>query len=156
MDFLGILQMEVLGKLLKKAPFVEMLSFQVQFVINLSVDFSTGDDPRPIFQLQKEYNAPGKSPPLCAEFYTGWLTHWGENIASTGADFTAAALDKILSLKGSAVLYMAHGGTNFGFYNGANTGADELDYKPDLTSYDYDAPIRESGDVDNAKFKGMC
>ena len=32
---------------------------------------------------------------------------------------------------------MAHGGTNFGFYNGANTGADELDYKPDLTSYDY-------------------
>ena len=32
---------------------------------------------------------------------------------------------------------MAHGGTNFGFYNGANTGADESDYKPDLTSYDY-------------------
>ena len=40
------------------------------------------------------------------EFYTGWLTHWGENIASTGADFTAAALDNILSLKGSAVLYV--------------------------------------------------
>lgn len=32
---------------------------------------------------------------------------------------------------------MAHGGTNFGFYNGANTGANEADYKPDLTSYDY-------------------
>lgn len=32
---------------------------------------------------------------------------------------------------------MAHGGTNFGFYNGANTGADEPDYKPDITSYDY-------------------
>lgn len=32
---------------------------------------------------------------------------------------------------------MAHGGTNFGFYNGANTGQDEADYKPDLTSYDY-------------------
>lgn len=41
------------------------------------------------------------------EFYTGWLTHWGENIASTGADFTAAALDKILSLNGSAVLYVS-------------------------------------------------
>ena len=72
---------------------------------------------------------------------------------------------------------MAHGGTNFGFYNGANTGVDEADYKPDLTSYDYvrnlltlmscvyykldwlshiqDAPIRESGDVDNSKFNGM-
>ncbi|CAI9114338.1 OLC1v1015046C1 [Oldenlandia corymbosa var. corymbosa] len=50
---------------------------------------------------------------------------------------------------------MAHGGTNFGFYNGANTGANELDYEPDLTSYDYDAPIRESGDVDNAKYEAL-
>lgn len=32
---------------------------------------------------------------------------------------------------------MAHGGTNFGFYSGANTGADETVYQPDLTSYDY-------------------
>ena len=32
---------------------------------------------------------------------------------------------------------MVHGGTNFGFYNGANTGVDESDYKPDITSYDY-------------------
>lgn len=32
---------------------------------------------------------------------------------------------------------MAHGGTNFGFYSGANTGEDETNYKPDLTSYDY-------------------
>lgn len=120
-----------------------------------AVDFTTGDDPWPIFELQKEFNAPGKSPPLSAEFYTGWLTHWGEKIANTGADFTAAALQKILERNGSAVLYMAHGGTNFGFYNGANTGNTESDYKPDLTSYDYDAPIRESGDVDNAKFRAL-
>ena len=53
------------------------------------------------------------------------------------------------------MLYMAHGGTNFGFYDGANIGADESDYKPNLTSYDYDAPIRESGDVDIAKFKAL-
>ncbi|KAK6264230.1 hypothetical protein SCA6_019664 [Theobroma cacao] len=120
-----------------------------------AVDFTTGDDPWPIFELQKEFNSPGKSPPLSSEFYTGWLTHWGEKIARTDADFTAAALEKILSRNGSVVLYMAHGGTNFGFYNGANTGADESDYKPDLTSYDYDAPITESGDVDNAKFKAI-
>ncbi|PSR96167.1 Beta-galactosidase [Actinidia chinensis var. chinensis] len=117
-----------------------------------AVDFTTGDEPWPIFKLQKEFNAPGKSPPLSAEFYTGWLTHWGENIAKTDAHFTAAALEMILSRNGSAVLYMAHGGTNFGFYSGANTGANKSDYKPDLTSYDYDAPIKESGDVDNAKF----
>ncbi|XP_052176984.1 beta-galactosidase 17 isoform X2 [Diospyros lotus] len=120
-----------------------------------AVDFTTGDDPWPCFHLQKEFNAPGKSPPLSAEFYTGWLTHWGENMAKTGADFTAAALENILMGNGSAVLYMAHGGTNFGFYNGANAAADGSDYKPDLTSYDYDAPIQESGDVDNAKFKAL-
>ncbi|CAH2049148.1 unnamed protein product [Thlaspi arvense] len=89
------------------------------------------------------------------EFYTGWLTHWGENIVKTNAASTAAALEKILSRNGSAVLYMAHGGTNFGFYSGSNTGANESDYKPDLTSYDYDAPIQESGDVNNAKFKAL-
>lgn len=120
-----------------------------------AVDFSTGDQPWPIFRLQKEFNAPGKSPPLSAEFYTGWLTHWGEKLAKTDADFTAAELGKILARNGSAVLYMVHGGTNFGFYNGANTGDNESEYKPDLTSYDYDAPISESGDVDNAKFRAL-
>lgn len=40
------------------------------------------------------------------EFYTGWLTHWGEKIARTDADFTAAALEKILSRNGSVVLYV--------------------------------------------------
>lgn len=120
-----------------------------------AVDFSTGDDPWPIFKLQQMFNAPGRSPPLSAEFYTGWLTHWGEKNAETGAAFTARALDSILSRNGSAVLYMAHGGTNFGFYSGANTGVDASDYKPDLTSYDYDAPIKESGDVDNPKFKAL-
>ncbi|KAI7728172.1 hypothetical protein M8C21_013188 [Ambrosia artemisiifolia] len=119
-----------------------------------AVDFSTGEDPWPIFKMQKAFNAPGKSPPLSAEFYTGWLTHWGESIAKTDATSTASALENILSRNGSAVLYMAHGGTNFGFYNGANA-AQESDYNADLTSYDYDAPISESGDVDGAKFKAL-
>ncbi|KAK9734499.1 hypothetical protein RND81_04G143700 [Saponaria officinalis] len=120
-----------------------------------AVDFSTGEMAWPIFGLQKKFNAPGKSPPLSSEFYTGWLTHWGEKMAKTDAIFTAAELEKILARNGSAVLYMVHGGTNFGFYNGANTGSTESDYKPDLTSYDYDAPIRESGDVNNAKFRAI-
>lgn len=41
-----------------------------------------------------------------SEFYTGWLTHWGENIASTDATQTATYLEKILSKNGSAVLYV--------------------------------------------------
>ncbi|KAJ1263835.1 hypothetical protein BS78_09G217200 [Paspalum vaginatum] len=120
-----------------------------------AVDFETGSDPWPIFRLQKKYNSPGKSAPLSSEFYTGWLTHWGERIATTDATSTAKALRKILCHNGSAVLYMAHGGTNFGFYNGANTGQDESDYKADLTSYDYDAPIKEHGDVHNSKYKAL-
>ncbi|KAL5579481.1 hypothetical protein UlMin_011923 [Ulmus minor] len=120
-----------------------------------AVDFGTGANPWHAFDLQKEFNAPGKSPPFTSEFYSGWLTHWGERIASTDAYSTASALDEILGRNGSAVLYMAHGGTNFGFYNGANTGGYESDYKADITSYDYDAPIRETGDVSNAKFLAL-
>lgn len=120
-----------------------------------AVDFSIGEDPWPIFALQKKYNAPGKSPALASEFYTGWLTHWGENFAQTNAVQAASGLDKILSKNGSAVLYMAHGGTNFGFFSGSNTGETASDFEPDITSYDYDAPIREDGDVDNPKFKAL-
>uniref|UniRef100_A0A7N0TYL2 beta-galactosidase n=1 Tax=Kalanchoe fedtschenkoi TaxID=63787 RepID=A0A7N0TYL2_KALFE len=120
-----------------------------------AVDFRNGQDPGPIFELQKEFNAPGKSPSLCAEFYTGWLTHWGEMIAKTDGDYVAARVQNVLSRNASIVLYMAHGGTNFGLYNGANTGANESDFQPDITSYDYDAPISESGDVDSVKYQAL-
>uniref|UniRef100_A0A7N0RH82 Beta-galactosidase n=1 Tax=Kalanchoe fedtschenkoi TaxID=63787 RepID=A0A7N0RH82_KALFE len=124
-------------------------------VVFSAVDFSTGEDPGPIFELQKEFNAPGKSPALCTEFYTGWLTHWGETMAKTDGDYVAARVENVLSRNASIVLYMAHGGTNFGFYSGANTGANESDFQPDLTSYDYDAPISESGDVDSVKYQAI-
>ena len=35
---------------------------------------------------------------------------------------------------------MAHGGTNFGFSSGANTGDLASEFQPDLTSYDYVKP----------------
>ncbi|KAL4555687.1 hypothetical protein LXL04_038315 [Taraxacum kok-saghyz] len=76
-------------------------------------------------------------------------------MAKTDAFSTASALEIILSRNGSAVLYMAHGGTNFGFYNGVNVQESESNYLADLTSYDYDAPISESGYVDGAKFKAL-
>ena len=43
-------------------------------------------------------------------------------------------------------LYMFHGGTNFGFMNGANVNSGDL-YQPTITSYDYDAPLSEHGAV---------
>lgn len=97
------------------------------------------------FGKQKALNAPGKSPPICTEFYTGWLTHWGENMANTSAYTLVSWMDRILSYQnnsGSFAFYMAHGGTNFGFWAGANLGDS---YQPHITSYDYDAPLSEAG-----------
>jgi len=92
-------------------------------------------------KAQNEMNPIGKSPFICTETYTGWLTHWGEPAAQT----PAAALKLVESIlkAGSVSLYMAHGGTNFGFYSGSNYPS----YLPDLTSYDYNAPISENGDA---------
>jgi beta-galactosidase len=120
-----------------------------------AIDFPTGSDPASAFALQKEYNPPGMAPSLTAEFYTGWLSHWGERLAHTDALSTANALDSVLQLNASVVLYMAHGGTNFGFSSGANTGDLASEFQPDLTSYDYDAPIGEAGDVSSAKFQSI-
>ncbi|KAL4577349.1 hypothetical protein LXL04_013458 [Taraxacum kok-saghyz] len=82
-------------------------------------------------------------------------THFLQNMAKTDVFPTTSALEIIKSRNGSAVLYMAHGGTNFGFYNGVNARESESNYLADLTSYDYDAPISESGYVDGAKFKAL-
>ncbi|KAG6548447.1 hypothetical protein Mapa_009934 [Marchantia paleacea] len=120
-----------------------------------AVDFPTEWDPATAFAIQKQYNARGNSPSLSSEFYTGWLTHWGEQLAQTDPEYTAAALDRILYLNASVVLYMLHGGTNFGFTSGSNTGSSVHDFLPDITSYDYDAPIGEAGDIDNRKFQAL-
>eukprot|EP00854_Cymbomonas_tetramitiformis_P004897 gene4897-5979_t len=54
--------------------------------------------------------------------------------------FTVAAL----ALGASINLYMLHGGTSFGFM----AGATHLQgYRPAVTSYDFDAPISESGEL---------
>jgi beta-galactosidase len=51
----------------------------------------------------------------------------------------------LLEKKHSFNLYVIHGGTNFGFSAGANSGG--KGYEPDLTSYDYDAPVNEQGNA---------
>ena len=47
------------------------------------VDFGIGRDVKRSFAQQRAANKPGSSPPMCSEFYTGWLTHWGEPMANT-------------------------------------------------------------------------
>lgn len=56
------------------------------------------------------------------ESSTGWLTHWGEPMANTSLDVFIKGLNGIMDYDGgwgSFNLYMAHGGTNFGYGAGA-------------------------------------
>ncbi len=84
-------------------------------------------------------------PLMCMEFWNGWFDHWGEPHHVRPAEQAAAALEEILDAGGAVNFYMAHGGTNFGFWAGAN--AHEGGYQPTVTSYDYDAPIGEAGEL---------
>jgi beta-galactosidase len=83
-------------------------------------------------------------PYMVAEFYPGWLDHWTEPFVKVEPDQTVKQTEKYLQNGVSFNFYMVHGGTNFGFTSGANYD-DQHDIQPDITSYDYDAPITEAG-----------
>ncbi|TDN62548.1 beta-galactosidase [Paraburkholderia sp. BL10I2N1] len=84
-------------------------------------------------------------PVMAGEVYPGWLTHWGDtNLQGTAVDISGT-LDALMRLRLSFNLYVIHGGTSFGFYAGANVDIDSGAYQPDITSYDYAAPISEQG-----------
>lgn len=87
-------------------------------------------------------------PLMCSEFWVGWFDHWGAHHHTTSVQQAAADLDELLSAGASVNIYMVHGGTNFGFTNGAN---DKGVFQPTVTSYDYDAPLDEAGNP-TAKF----
>jgi beta-galactosidase len=85
-------------------------------------------------------------PFMSGEYWAGWFDHWGEKHHITTAHAQRAEADELGWMLGegySVSLYMFHGGTSFGWMNGANS--DGKKYEPDVTSYDYDAPLDESG-----------
>jgi beta-galactosidase len=93
------------------------------------------------FTTLKKYRPNG--PFISSEFWDGWFDHWGGRHAHTNAAAEAANLKWILDQGYSVSLYMFHGGTSFGWMNGANIEKGE--YEPDVTSYDYDSALDESG-----------
>lgn len=93
------------------------------------------------FALAEKMN-PGV-PVFSSETYPGWLTHWGEEWARPDTAELMKEVKYLMDNKKSFNLYVIHGGTNFGFTAGANSGG--KGYEPDVTSYDYDAPINEQG-----------
>ncbi len=83
-------------------------------------------------------------PKMCMEMWNGWFDAWGdEKHHTTSAEDYAKVVDDMLT-KGSLNMYMFIGGTNFGFTSGANHYES---FKPDVTSYDYDAMLTECGDI---------
>ena len=83
-------------------------------------------------------------PSFSSETYPGWLTHWGEKFAKPDTNDLKNEMAFLLKNHKSFNLYVIHGGTNFGLTAGANSFS-PTQYQPDITSYDYDAPIDEQG-----------
>ena len=103
------------------------------------MNFGTGADIDS--QCEKLKKLRPDSPLMCSEFWSGWFDKWGANHETRPAANMIAGIDEMLSKGISFSLYMTHGGTNWGHWAGANSPG----FAPDVTSYDYDAPISESG-----------
>jgi beta-galactosidase len=104
------------------------------------INFGPGDAKEDFPKLQK-FRPQG--PYMNGEYWAGWFDHWGDTHHTTNAQKQADELGWILSQGFSISIYMFHGGTSFGWMNGANWSHGQ--YQPDVTSYDYDAPLDESG-----------
>ena len=85
--------------------------------IHAVVNFGPGEAKAEFAKLQKF--RPGQ-PMMSGEYWDGWFDHWGEKHQTTNVAQQAQELDWILSQGYSINLYMFHGGTSFGFMNGAN------------------------------------
>jgi beta-galactosidase len=85
------------------------------------------------------------APRMCGEYWDGWFDHWGEKHHTTDPAAEAKELQWMLEQGFSVNLYMFHGGTSFGWMSGANIDGGK--YDPDVTSYDYDVPVSESGEL---------
>lgn len=104
-----------------------------------TMNFGTGSHIDNQFRHLKQLRP--DSPLMCSEFWSGWFDKWGARHETRPAKDMVAGLDEMLSKGISFSLYMTHGGTSFGHWAGANSPG----FQPDVTSYDYDAPINEYG-----------
>ncbi|WP_079686824.1 glycoside hydrolase family 35 protein [Ohtaekwangia koreensis] len=103
------------------------------------------DNPREVKSLVRQYHQ-GKGPFYIAEWYPAWFDWWGTPHHTVPAKDHAPKLDAVLGAGISINMYMFHGGTTRGFMNGANYN-DQNPYEPQISSYDYDAPLDEAGNA---------
>ena len=104
-----------------------------------TMNFGTGADIGKQFRRLRELRP--TTPLMCSEYWSGWFDKWGARHETRPAKDMVAGIAEMLSQGISFSLYMTHGGTSFGHWAGANSPG----FAPDVTSYDYDAPINECG-----------
>ncbi len=105
----------------------------------IGLDSGTGDG-----DFEKAAQRNPNVPAFSSESYPGWLTHWKEKWQHPDTTDILKEVGYLLSHNKSFNLYVVHGGTNFGYTAGANAFS-PVQFQPDVTSYDYDAPISEQG-----------
>lgn len=91
-----------------------------------------------------------ESPLMCGEFYPAWFDSWGQIHHVKSADDCLRDLEYMLQHRASFSMYMAHGGTTFGWWAGCNAP-----FAPEVSSYDYDAPVSEAGWAHPTKFAAL-
>ena len=104
-----------------------------------TMNFGTGANINDQFRRLGELRP--NAPQMCSEFWSGWFDKWGARHETRPAKDMVEGMDEMLSKGISFSLYMTHGGTSFGHWAGANSPG----FAPDVTTYDYDAPINEYG-----------
>lgn len=104
-----------------------------------TMNFGTGCNIDEQFARLKQMRP--NTPLMCSEFWSGWFDKWGARHETRPAADMVDGIDQMLQRGISFSLYMTHGGTSFGHWAGANSPG----FAPDVTSYDYDAPINEQG-----------
>lgn len=135
--------------IVRKSGFDKVTLFQCDWASNFTLNglddlvwtmnFGTGAN------IDKQFEKLGQlrpnAPKMCSEFWSGWFDKWGARHETRPAQIMVDNMDEMLSKGISFSLYMAHGGTSWGHWAGANSPG----FAPDVTSYDYDAPINEYG-----------
>ncbi|MBO9586240.1 MAG: beta-galactosidase [Flavobacterium sp.] len=144
--------MEVMRKNLRSAGFdkVQLMrcdwgsnfdAYKTDPEVAITLNFGAGSNIEKQFGRFKEQHP--TAPLMCSEYWTGWYDRYGLQHETRSVDTFIGSLKEMLDQKISFSLYMAHGGTNFGQWGGANSGP----YTAMVTSYDYDAPISEQGNI---------
>ncbi|XP_030064613.1 beta-galactosidase-1-like protein isoform X2 [Microcaecilia unicolor] len=112
-----------------------------------TVDFGPVPNITQAFAAQRHFEP--KGPLVNSEYYTGWLDYWGSNHSTSSPEKVAQGLYDMLEIGANVNMYMFEGGTNFGYWSGADY---KNKYLPVTTSYDYDAPLSEAGDPTDKLF----